>query len=51
MDKAAIGDPRFFGRSGPHPLAVVAQAAGVTVREVDLLIEGSRPSKRPARMR
>ncbi len=43
MDKAAIGDPRFFGRSGPHPLAVVAQAAGGTVREVDLLIEGLAP--------
>ena len=43
MDKAAIGDPRFFGRSGPHPLAVVAQAAGGTVRGVDLLIEGLAP--------
>jgi UDP-3-O-[3-hydroxymyristoyl] glucosamine N-acyltransferase len=43
MDKAAIGDPRFFSRSGPHPLAVVAQAAGSTVREVDRLIEGLAP--------
>ena len=43
MDKVAIGDPRFFSRSGPHPLAVVAQAAGGSVREVDLLIEGLAP--------
>ena len=43
MDKTAIGNARFFSRSGPHPLAVVAQAAGGTVREVDLLIEGLAP--------
>ena len=43
MDKAAIGNARFFSRTGPHPLAVVAQAAGGSVRELDLLIEGLAP--------
>ena len=43
MDKAAIGNARFFRRSGPHPLAVVAQAAGSTIGERDLLIEGLAP--------
>jgi len=43
MDRSAIGDARFFSRSGPHPLGVVAKAAGGTVREVDLLIEGLAP--------
>ena len=43
MDKADIGDPRFYSRSGPHPLAVVAQTAGGSVREVDLRIEGLAP--------
>jgi UDP-3-O-[3-hydroxymyristoyl] glucosamine N-acyltransferase len=43
MDKAAIGNARFFSRSGPHPLAVVAQAACGIVRELDLLIEGMAP--------
>ena len=43
MDKAAIGNARFFSRTGPHPLAVVAQAAGSSVRELDLLIEGLAP--------
>jgi len=43
MDKAAIGNARFFSRSGPHPLAVVAQAACGIVREFDLLIEGLAP--------
>ena len=43
MDKAASGNARFFSRTGPHPLAVVAQAAGSSVRELDLLIEGLAP--------
>jgi UDP-3-O-[3-hydroxymyristoyl] glucosamine N-acyltransferase len=43
MHKAAIGNERFFSRSGPHPLAVVAQAACGSVREIDLLIEGMAP--------
>jgi UDP-3-O-[3-hydroxymyristoyl] glucosamine N-acyltransferase len=43
MIKAAIGNARFFSRSGPHSLAVVAQAASGTVQECDLLIEGIAP--------
>ncbi|MDE2335326.1 MAG: UDP-3-O-(3-hydroxymyristoyl)glucosamine N-acyltransferase [Rhodospirillales bacterium] len=30
-DSGGIGDPRFFARSGPHPLATIAAAAGATV--------------------
>jgi UDP-3-O-[3-hydroxymyristoyl] glucosamine N-acyltransferase len=43
MGKAAIGDARFFRRAGPHPLAVVAQAAHGTVSDHELLIEGIAP--------
>ena len=43
MVKAAIGNARFFSRSGPHPLAVVARAACGKVRESDLLIDGIAP--------
>jgi UDP-3-O-[3-hydroxymyristoyl] glucosamine N-acyltransferase len=43
MHKAAIGNARFFSRSGPHPLAIVAQAACGTAPELDLLIEGMAP--------
>ncbi len=43
MSKAAIGNARFFRRTGPHPLAVVAQAACGVVPEYDLLIEGIAP--------
>jgi UDP-3-O-[3-hydroxymyristoyl] glucosamine N-acyltransferase len=43
MGKAAIGDARFFSRTGPHPLAVVAQAACGTAPERDILIEGIAP--------
>jgi UDP-3-O-[3-hydroxymyristoyl] glucosamine N-acyltransferase len=39
----AIGDRRFFSRSGPHALTVVAEVACGTVREADLLIEGLAP--------
>ena len=39
-----IGDPRFFARSGPHPLAVVAAAAAATApREGERLFEGVAP--------
>ena len=38
-----MANARFFSRSGPHPLAVVAQAACGTARELDLLIEGIAP--------
>jgi UDP-3-O-[3-hydroxymyristoyl] glucosamine N-acyltransferase len=43
MIKAEIGNARFFSRNGPHPLAIVAQAACGTVRKFDLLIEGIAP--------
>ena len=43
MVNVAMGDARFFSRSGPHPLEVVAQAACGTVRKHDLLIEGIAP--------
>ena len=43
MGNAAIGNARFFRRTGPHPLAVVAQAASGTAPECDLLIEGVAP--------
>ena len=39
----SIGDARFFARSGPHPLAAVAEAAGGTAPEVDLLLVGVAP--------
>ena len=43
MGNAAIGNARFFRRTGPHPLAVVARAASGTAPECDLLIEGIAP--------
>ena len=43
MDRAPIGDARFFARSGPHALAVVAEAAGGTAGKINLLIEGLAP--------
>jgi UDP-3-O-[3-hydroxymyristoyl] glucosamine N-acyltransferase len=43
MDKTAIGNARFFERIGPHPLAVVAQAACGTAPNSDLQIEGLAP--------
>jgi UDP-3-O-[3-hydroxymyristoyl] glucosamine N-acyltransferase len=43
MVEAAIGNVRFFSRSGPHRLAVVAEAASGTARELDLLLEGIAP--------
>ena len=39
----SIGDPRFFARSGPHPLAAVAEIAGGTAPEIDLLLTGIAP--------
>jgi len=39
-----IGDPRFFARSGPHPLRRVAEAAnGAAPPEADLLLAGVAP--------
>jgi len=43
MIEAALGNPRFFCRSGPYPLAVVASAAGGVADEVELLLEGVAP--------
>ena len=34
----SIGDARFFAKSGPHPLATVAEAAGGTAHEFYLLL-------------
>ena len=44
MDAAAIaGDPRFFARGGPLPLAAVAAACGATAPAVELTLEGVAP--------
>jgi UDP-3-O-[3-hydroxymyristoyl] glucosamine N-acyltransferase len=43
MIEATLGDPRFFRRSGPHPLSAVASAARGAADEVDLLLEGVAP--------
>ena len=39
----SIGDARFFARSGPYPLATVADAAGGTAAGTDLLLTGVAP--------
>ena len=39
----SIGDARFFTRSGPHSIATVAEAAGGTAPETDLLLTGVAP--------
>jgi UDP-3-O-[3-hydroxymyristoyl] glucosamine N-acyltransferase len=39
----SIGDARFFTRSGPHSIATVAEAAGGTTPETDLLLTGVAP--------
>jgi UDP-3-O-[3-hydroxymyristoyl] glucosamine N-acyltransferase len=41
--RMSIGDPRFFARSGPYPLATVAEVAGGTAPEIDLLLTGVAP--------
>nr|WP_249152839.1 UDP-3-O-(3-hydroxymyristoyl)glucosamine N-acyltransferase [Bradyrhizobium liaoningense] len=43
MIKATLGNPRFFRRSGPFSLAVVASAARGVADEVELLLEGVAP--------
>ena len=43
MTEAANSKSRFFRRSGPHSLAVVAQAAGGIARERHLILEGVAP--------
>jgi UDP-3-O-[3-hydroxymyristoyl] glucosamine N-acyltransferase len=41
--EATTGNARFFCRSGPHTLAVIAKAAGGIVEELDLILEGVAP--------
>jgi UDP-3-O-[3-hydroxymyristoyl] glucosamine N-acyltransferase len=36
----SVGNPRFFARTGPHPIAVVAAAAGCTPPPSDVLLKG-----------
>jgi UDP-3-O-[3-hydroxymyristoyl] glucosamine N-acyltransferase len=43
MFETATGNARFFSRSGPHSLAVVAEAACGVARECELLLEGVAP--------
>src|SRR5271165_6115679 len=43
MVEATMGNARFFRRSGPYPLAVVAGAARGIADERDLLFEGVAP--------
>ena len=40
MNPPIIGNPRFFARTGPHPLGVVAMAAGCAVPVQELLLSG-----------
>jgi UDP-3-O-[3-hydroxymyristoyl] glucosamine N-acyltransferase len=40
---AQAGDARFFLRTGPHPLAAVAAAAGAEAPEVGLMLSGVAP--------
>jgi len=43
MAEATLGSSRFFCRSGPYPLSVVASTARGAVEEVELLLEGIAP--------
>jgi len=43
MIEPTLGNPRFFRRSGPHPLALVARTARGVANEVELLLEGVAP--------
>jgi len=44
MDRPAlVGDPRFFQRSGPHSLAVVAAAVGAEAPSQSLILHGVAP--------
>src|ERR1700737_949781 len=43
MVEATLGNARFFRRSGPHPLAVVASTARGVADERELLLEGVAP--------
>ncbi len=48
-ERPVSGDPRFFHRSGPHPLAAVAREAGGTAADRELTLRGVAPlqSARP----
>ncbi|MGA9301644.1 MAG: UDP-3-O-(3-hydroxymyristoyl)glucosamine N-acyltransferase, partial [Bradyrhizobium sp.] len=43
MVEATLGNARFFRRSGPYPLAVVAKASRGVADEVELLLQGVAP--------
>jgi UDP-3-O-[3-hydroxymyristoyl] glucosamine N-acyltransferase len=43
MIEASTGNARFFDRSGPYPLAVVAGAASGIADKLDLLLDGVAP--------
>lgn len=43
MAKSKSGDARFFSRSGPYPIAVVAEAAGAAHAASDLILTGVAP--------
>ena len=43
MIEPTLGNPRFFRRSGPYPLALVASTARGVANEVELLLEGVAP--------
>src|SRR6476619_24365 len=43
MVGATLGNARFFRRSGPYSLAVVASTAGGVADELELLLEGVAP--------
>ena len=43
MVEATLGNSRFFRRSGPFPLAVVASTARGVVEQFELLLEGVAP--------
>jgi UDP-3-O-[3-hydroxymyristoyl] glucosamine N-acyltransferase len=43
MLEAVTGDARFYSRSGPYPLAVIAKAACGIVRKLDIFLDGVAP--------
>jgi UDP-3-O-[3-hydroxymyristoyl] glucosamine N-acyltransferase len=43
MIEAPMGDARFFARSGPHPLAAIATAAGGTAPAIERMFCGVAP--------
>jgi UDP-3-O-[3-hydroxymyristoyl] glucosamine N-acyltransferase len=42
-DTSKPGDPRFFTRTGPHPLGEIAKLAGAAVDDPDRMIAGVAP--------